>query len=110
MASSLMGRANESKHSSAQLLVSRSPHLATLPRFIYPSEVALAPASLLAPLGHFARHHTQVSSAAHRRPGSERGQASVSTVRREGTGDNEHCPKHSVCNAFPHSSQNTNLS
>lgn len=49
---------------------------AALPRLTYPSEVGLAPAPLLAALGHFARHQTQVNWAAHRRP-VKRDQGSV---------------------------------
>jgi len=52
--------------------VSRSPlRPATLPRLRYPSEVDLAPVPSSTPIGHLARHHTQVNRAALRRPANK---------------------------------------
>src|SRR6266702_476804 len=60
------------KQSRVQLLVSRLPlRPATPPRLTYLPEDGLASDSFLPPLCHLARHHTQVSSAALRRPESE---------------------------------------
>ena len=69
---SLMGIWEQKEHRRVQLLVSRSPlRPAMLPRLIYPSRVGLEPAPSSAPIGHLARHHTQVICAALRRPASK---------------------------------------